>query len=310
MSSTTKTEELEPLRSSNTRPLRATRQEGDAVEGAAAEPGTGWTLLRLALGALLVVLVGVADYWTASGLSFSLFYAAPILWVAWSRSRWGAIALSVLAAVTWLVSDQLADPQAVSQTVPIWNVIVRMGFFLILGLSLTALRTALDREQRLARVDALTGILNSRAFHEQADREIERHRRLHHPFTAAYLDLDDLKGINDQHGHLVGDKVLRRIARAFESELRAADILARLGGDEFAVLFPHTGETEARLVVERLLDAARTQMAEDGWDVTISAGLVTFRTPPQSVDQLIRKADALMYQAKKRGKNMLVSRVV
>lgn len=165
------------------------------------------------------------------------------------------------------------------------------------------LRAALAREKNLAMTDALTGAANLRQFKEQLRNEIERCDRHGREFSLAYMDLDYFKLVNDNWGHEQGDKLLCQIVEVARGRLRKTDTVARVGGDEFAVILPDTDFVTMASPVNDLLDTMRRCMQEGGWPVTISCGVVTFRTPPNDVDDAIKAVDRLMYQAKKSGKN-------
>ena len=130
-----------------------------------------------------------------------------------------------------------------------------------------------------------------------------RARRYAHPFSVAYLDLDDFKLVNDRLGHLAGDAVLRSVARALSGVMRASDVVARLGGDEFVVLLPEASAAPARLATEKLRGALADVVPAHGWRMTASIGVATFLVPPESVDELLGAVDGLMYRAKQGGKN-------
>ena len=157
----------------------------------------------------------------------------------------------------------------------------------------------------MTKTDFLTGLANRRSFIESAQSEINRARRYENSFTVAYLDLDDFKSINDTYGHLIGDTLLRTVADTIRNNLRITDISARLGGDEFAVLFPDTDSEQSEIVINKMHDRLLDTMKENNWPVTFSIGAVTFVEPPQSVDEVIKKADDFMYSAKKDGKNRI-----
>jgi diguanylate cyclase (GGDEF)-like protein len=144
-----------------------------------------------------------------------------------------------------------------------------------------------------------------RAFYDLAQREIERARRFKHPFTIAYMDLDNFKMINDQHGHSVGNELLRIVSETIKKNSRAVDSIARLGGDEFAVLLTETGGESAKVVFSKLHKQIMEVMDRNKWAVTLSIGAVTYITPPNTVDDMLKKADDLMYSVKKGGKNMI-----
>jgi diguanylate cyclase (GGDEF)-like protein len=119
----------------------------------------------------------------------------------------------------------------------------------------------------------------------------------------AYIDLDNFKTVNDTYGHLIGDSLLRLVADTIRNNIRTTDVLARLGGDEFVVLLPETDFEQSEIVINKVQTQLLDEMKKNNWPVTFSIGAVTFLTPPESVDEMIKKADNLMYSAKKNGKN-------
>ena len=266
----------------------------------------------VALGVVLALLLGVLDYATGWELSFSVFYLLPVSMVAWYAGRWPGVAVAAGSAAVWAIANRLAGQTHDSTFLTGWNALVRLGFFLVVSLTLTELRrtlaalhAALDREQALARIDSLTGISNARAFYEMAEREVSRAARYAHPLTLAYIDADGFKVVNDRLGHSAGDRVLKAIAQALTAAVRITDVVARLGGDEFAVLFPETGPEAARTALEKLQRALGEAMAAEGVPVTFCIGAVGASRPARTVDELIRQADALMYEVKHAGKNAI-----
>jgi diguanylate cyclase (GGDEF)-like protein len=153
--------------------------------------------------------------------------------------------------------------------------------------------------QSLARSDALTGLPNRRALDDQLPREMARARRVGSPLCLAIVDIDNFKTYNDTHGHLAGDAVLRDCATAWDSELRGVDMIIRFGGEEFLIVLPECVLEDALEIVERL------RAATPGGQ-TCSAGLALWR-PGESVDDLVGRADAALYEAKETGRNRLVS---
>jgi diguanylate cyclase (GGDEF)-like protein len=263
----------------------------------------GWRGVLLgALGLALVGGIALFDHWTGPELSFGVFYFLPIAAVAW----WGGFAhgllLSLAAAAAWHAVDSL-DGSALSPAVRTWNDLIRFGVFVISSSLLTRLRVAILRERLLARTDPLTGAANARTFYEALGAEARWSREVGRPLTLAYLDLDNFKQLNDRLGHSAGDLALRHLALAVRRGIRAEDILARLGGDEFALLLPETDSATAVQVLTRIHRLLAQEMAGQGWAVTASVGAATFRSPPVDVDRMLRRADALMYTVKRRGKN-------
>jgi len=135
--------------------------------------------------------------------------------------------------------------------------------------------------------------------------EISRARRYEHPFTIVCLDLDNFKAVNDCSGHSTGDLLLRLVARTTRENIRVTDTVARIGGDEFAILMPETGREVAEVIMQRVKRVNLDYMRKHGWPVTLSIGVVTFTSPPSTVDEVLRVSDRLMYSAKNNGKNSI-----
>jgi diguanylate cyclase (GGDEF)-like protein len=169
-------------------------------------------------------------------------------------------------------------------------------------LVLHQLRVRLASEEILARTDGLTHIANRRAFIEAAQHELERARRNAHPLTLVYLDIDDFKDVNDQLGHTEGDALLVIVARTLRVGTRAIDAVARLGGDEFGLLLPETDEPMAAALLARVQASLGEAMVRHGWKVRFSTGAAVFETPATSVDEMMARADELMYAAKREEK--------
>lgn len=155
-----------------------------------------------------------------------------------------------------------------------------------------------ERTQVQASTDGLTGLANRRAFETEARRVLQGEQ----PVTAALLDLDHFKLLNDTYGHEAGDRALRAFARILASGVRDGDQVARVGGEEFAVLLPHTGVESARLVFDRIRSRLGETGSGDAPPVTVSVGLVA-RERGDSLDDLLRYADRALYRAKENGRN-------
>ncbi len=163
----------------------------------------------------------------------------------------------------------------------------------------------IEAERKLARCDALTGLANRRAFYERAESERKRAIRYTRPLSLAYIDLDNFKQVNDTSGHEAGDQLLVSVASVLQNNLRAEDFAARLGGDEFALLLPESGHAAAAFVITKLHRLLTSAMQEKGSAVTFSMGLVTYEVAPESAEQMVQKADELMYSVKHHGKNAI-----
>jgi diguanylate cyclase (GGDEF)-like protein len=265
-----------------------------------------WSKISIiALCLLLVVLVGIVDYLLGEQISAALFYLLPISISSWVVGRRAGFVMSIVSAATWISGDVVARQTTLHPLIHFWNTLMSFGFFWIVSYTLSALKTSLEQEKALARIDPLTGVINRRHFEELANMEIHRSKRFMRPFTAAYIDIDNFKIVNDRFGHDEGDKLLRHIADAMQRHLRETDIVARLGGDEFIVLLPETDYDHANMVFSKMNEYLIRLVNKQRWQVTFSIGVVTFVNPPGSVDEMIKNADALMYSGKRGGKSMI-----
>jgi len=164
-----------------------------------------------------------------------------------------------------------------------------------------------ERIQNLADTDEMTGIWNKRYLKRQLPGEMERARIYNLPLSLVMLDVDDFKKINDRHGHTVGDVILSELCGTVRETLRPPDCFARFGGDEFAIILPHTDQLGARSVAERILQRVRrisVPSSDQGRSVhcSVSMGVATFSLADQSMSDLIRRADDLLYSSKRNGK--------
>jgi diguanylate cyclase (GGDEF)-like protein len=162
----------------------------------------------------------------------------------------------------------------------------------------------------LVKQDHLTGALSRRAFREEAARAMTLAIRHGHSFSCIVFDLDHFKSINDNNGHAVGDLVLAACVKACQNLLREADAIGRIGGEEFAILLPHTSRSDALLVAEKVREAIAglAVMGKDG-PLTISAslGIATLERNACDIGELLKRADAAMYEAKQSGRNRCIA---
>lgn len=260
----------------------------------------------LALSAALVGAIGAIHYRVGFEISMRILYLVPVAIASWYGNRSSGFLISLLAALTAAFTDYAAGQVYSHAVIPFWNGLVFLAFFMISAGLLDMVRARLYLEQQLARTDALTGILNSRAFVEHMGYIIALAKRDAAPITLAYIDLDNFKQINDEHGHSEGDSVLQAVGDTLRQSIRRTDAAARLGGDEFVLLLPATDAAAASTLLEKLRDKLSQALARRQPSVTCSIGVATFLNPPNSADEAIRVADALMYKAKKLGKNGIV----
>ncbi|HEX2138537.1 MAG TPA: GGDEF domain-containing protein [Woeseiaceae bacterium] len=165
----------------------------------------------------------------------------------------------------------------------------------------------LQKFERNATTDALTGLHNRHAMEETFPREVSRCRQNDLPVSLIMIDVDQFKSFNDLFGHVAGDRVLTAVARILQKQFRPRDLLVRFGGDEFAVLLPGIGATEALTIAERVRKSVSgsTEDSEDSLiqvPVEVSMGIAELG-PDGSFDSLLRAADAALYRAKDAGRN-------
>jgi len=178
------------------------------------------------------------------------------------------------------------------------TIVVFAAFGLVLGRQADAL-------VRLSRTDRLTGLGNPLAFSERLEEEISRAARYGEPLSLLVLDVDRLKTINDRDGHRAGDLALQAVARGLYGGARKTDLAARVGGDEFALIAPSTPPAAAAALGERI----RSLVAAEGTgSLSVSLGIATMEQARASDANLLRDAaDAALYEAKRQGRNRVVS---
>ena len=164
-----------------------------------------------------------------------------------------------------------------------------------------------EQMEKQAITDELTGLYNRRAFASLAEKEVGRARRYQRPLALILFDIDHFKNVNDTHGHLMGDQVLRILTEKVTKTTRSTDIVCRYGGEEFIVLMPEAGREEAMAMAERLREMVSgiTVVAPGGTlSLTISLGMAEFEAgSDETLENLIHRADKAMYEAKAAGRN-------
>ncbi len=169
-----------------------------------------------------------------------------------------------------------------------------------------------DREAvRMATMDPLTGAYNRRTFHEIAEREISRARRAGQPLSIIIVDIDHFRPVNEQHGNRAGDEVLRQVADLIRSALRKEDVLVRYGGEEFLVMLPEVPGPGAVVVAGRIRKAVEASPIVAGGhsiEATVSVGVsARLDEGPESMENLIARAEEALALAKQRGRNRVVA---
>jgi diguanylate cyclase (GGDEF)-like protein len=224
------------------------------------------------------------------------------------------VALAAAASLGYLAALLLGSPTGLSPTG-----IATVGINLTALILLAYVAMVIAREQRRARdaairlstVDPLTSLFNRTFFFAAVEREIARSARSGRGFCLLMMDLDELKAINDQQGHHVGDRVLRSVGDVIREGVRRIDIAARYGGDEFVVLLPETESSGAYVVAEKIrMGVAELDVPGTDMKTSLSVGVVSYPDDGRTSDELMISADQAMYASKRSGKNRVMGLVV
>lgn len=261
------------------------------------------SIFWFSISTVCLLIIGTCDYLVGSEIVLDLFYLVPIAITSWFASR--AIGLYTTISSSLIVSyfaECISEEIYLKQPIALWKITSRICFFIITNTLLVNLQNNQSNLKQLANTDFLTKAVNSRRFYEIVSAEIYRCQRYKRAFTIAYIDFDNFKWVNDNLGHQMGNIALQTVASTIQQVIRKVDVLARLGGDEFALLLPETSSKPAKTVITKIQAHILNAMEVDNLPITFSIGVVTCYTPPDSIDELIQQADALMYEVKKNGK--------
>ena len=160
-----------------------------------------------------------------------------------------------------------------------------------------------EKYEQLASIDPLTKITNRRKFDELAQYEFDKAKRYNRPLSFIIFDIDDFKKINDKYGHQMGDKVLIEVANTVKNSIRKTDIFARFGGEEFVILAPETDIIGGKQLAEKIRKIIEEISLNPVSKITASFGVTEIKDSDNNIDDLYRRADKALYQAKEKGKN-------
>ncbi|HET6599446.1 MAG TPA: GGDEF domain-containing protein [Burkholderiaceae bacterium] len=187
-------------------------------------------------------------------------------------------------------------------------VLLSLSFHAML-MALVTMRLISDL-RRLSMRDGLTGLLNRRALEEALAEQVGRSRRSGEAFCVLMLDADHFKQVNDRFGHAVGDQALKHLSKLLQGHMREVDRVARFGGEEFLVLLPGLALADALPLAERLraiVAAAPLSHADGKIRLSVSIGMAQWSGPPEDASRLVVRADAALYEAKRRGRDRVAS---
>jgi diguanylate cyclase (GGDEF)-like protein len=253
--------------------------------------------------------------WLTGGLSSPLLnlYLLPVITAALTLGKATTlIEVALIASCLLFLGENLHVDRILSMAF-VGEFIAQLAPVLLVAYIVTMfssdIRYGMSRAKLLSETDELTDLLNMRGFAIAASRLFGQAQRYARPASVLMIDSDNLKAVNDTHGHEAGNRLLQRLARTIQAELRGTDVPARYGGDEFVVLLPETPIKDALDVAERIRAAvAASPFDFEGgrMDCTVSIGAAAFPEDGGTLDAIAARADRAMYQAKQQGRNRVL----
>lgn len=254
--------------------------------------------------------------WFTGGLQSPLLnlYLLPVITSALSLGK--LVTLIEIGLITacyivlgWTSNESPALSLAGSATVLLAQLAPMLLVAYITTMFSADIRYGLNKAKLLSETDVLTGLYNMRGFSLIMDRAFAQAVRYSRPISVLMIDSDNLKAVNDEHGHDAGNELLCLIAKGIKGRLRSTDVPARYGGDEFVVLLPETGAVGTRDVAERIRETiGRTplELRDTNVSITVSIGVATYPDDGRGMDTIMQRADEAMYRAKAEGRNRVV----
>ena len=240
---------------------------------------------------------------SASALWSTTIYPLAFLLLSRERAIRVSAAYYVAGLLGGMVSLWLHPPNLSALNSVVQFYLANLVFLALINVYAQLRESMLVMEQ-LAHTDHLTRLANRRGLEPLLKAELQRAERYGLPFAVLLADLDHFKGINDRHGHAIGDQVLREVALRLDHNLRQADTVARWGGEEFLILAPTTDLAQAEQLAARLVEVVRSEPVVGEIPVTISMGVSVYRAG-DSLESLLDRADQALYRAKALGRNRL-----
>lgn len=270
------------------------------------------TLTKLAMETLVMILFTTWVTWYSGQIASPLLnlYLLPIIASALILGKLMTTIETAIVIICYLVMAHDSTANRID-SLAYWGAMLALIAPVILVAYITTMlradiRYAVARIKRISDTDELTGVYNMRAFSAILRRIFQQSVRHDHPLSVVMLDSDNLKAVNDTHGHEAGNRLLQHLIRKVGEELRRSDVLARYGGDEFTILLPETNRRGALETAERI----RKSIATSQFDVrgtnlsaTVSLGIASYPEDGGNIDIIVDKADRALYRAKRRGRN-------
>lgn len=260
---------------------------------------------RFAMAGGGLVLLAFLDAITGFPSGFEHLFYIPVWFAAWFFNRLGVLAITAICTAWMSLTPAMRGEPYTPQTT--LSVAIIAFVFTLGGIALGHIREVFLRERMRARIDFLTGCLNTMGFYELAGQMLDADDEDFRPFAILYVDLDRFKQLNDTFGHLEADRALKHMGQTLLRETRSGDVVCRLGGDEFVVLLDRISPETAFAAAERIRRKVDSELARKGWPVTASMGCVAFGERPPSVHTALQIADEAMYVAKGAGRSQIAT---
>jgi diguanylate cyclase (GGDEF)-like protein len=252
-----------------------------------------------------IVAIFLVDIVTPSTIQMEFFYIFPLVLISLHCERIklisGAVVLALLLQGVHIATD----------SIPMSSKIVNAIIVLLINITVVFVariaRTNFIEVEQLSSFDRLTGLRNRLSFEMITDIEIDRQKQRKAVFSFAYVDINNLKELNETGGYAAGDKAIKLVANALRENIRQLDTPARIGGDEFAILMPNTGATECESFCRQLALKIARQMEDAALPLSTNIGFATFENPPASISEVFDRSENAMHRAKATGRPFAIS---
>jgi diguanylate cyclase (GGDEF)-like protein len=252
-----------------------------------------------------IVAIFLVDIVTPSTIQMEFFYIFPLVLISLHCERIrlisGAVVLALLLQGIHIATD----------SIPMSSKIVNAIIVLLINITVVFVariaRTNFIEVEQLSSFDRLTGLRNRLSFEMITDIEIDRQKQRRSVFSLAYVDINNLKELNETGGYAAGDKAIKLVTQVIRENIRQLDTPARIGGDEFAILMPNTGAAECESSCRQLSLKIAQQMEDAGLPLSTNIGFATFENPPASISEVFDRSENAMHRARASGKPFAVS---
>lgn len=256
----------------------------------------------VAIGSFLAIaLIFAMDIMTDATIQMHMLYIFPLVMISFHCERKNLVYLAVILSLVLQGATLMSYTAFPVYSSLVIAILVLPSNILIAYVSRIA-RSNFMEVGHLASFDGLTGLRNRLSFESLTEMEIARQKRNGGVFSFAFIDIDNLKALNEARGHEAGDGALKLLANIMRDHVRQTDTAARLGGDEFAILMPNTGEAGCELFCKQLSVKIATLMENASYPISTSIGYVTFNQAPGALSEVFNRAESAMHASQERGK--------